>query len=70
MCFMRFAIDVVYIDRDFTVRKVVKNLPPWFGVSCSIGAWGVIELTAGEATRLNITKGMKPTVNIDSTVDL
>ena len=33
MCFMRFAIDVVYIDKKFKIIKVVKNLKPWVGLS-------------------------------------
>ena len=26
MCFMRFAIDVVYVDKDYKIIKVVKDL--------------------------------------------
>jgi uncharacterized membrane protein (UPF0127 family) len=26
---MRFAIDVVFVDRRGRVRKIVRNLPPW-----------------------------------------
>ena len=33
MMFMRFAIDVVYIDENYKVLKVVENLPAWTGMS-------------------------------------
>ncbi|MBI3289025.1 MAG: DUF192 domain-containing protein [Elusimicrobia bacterium] len=27
--FMRFPIDVLFLDRDLRVRRVIENLPPW-----------------------------------------
>ena len=54
MCFMRFAIDVLYIDENYKVLKVVENLPAWTGMSMCWKAWGVIELNAGTATKLKI----------------
>ncbi len=62
MCFMRFSIDAVYVDRDFRIMKVTENLEPWIGVSACIGAWGVMELAAGTAGRLRYEKGMKLSV--------
>ena len=59
MFFMRFAIDAVYIDENFIVKKIVKNLPAWIGFSICIGARAVIEFAAGEADRLNIRVGSK-----------
>lgn len=44
--FMRFAIDVVFVDREGTVVKVVRNLDAWR----MAGAWGAhaaIEFAAG-----------------------
>jgi len=58
MCFMRFAIDAVYIDRDYRVLKVVHNLRPWLGLSWCRGAWGVIELTAGGAEKYGLRTGI------------
>lgn len=29
MMFMRFAIDVIYVDKDLNVVKVTKNIKPW-----------------------------------------
>ena len=28
-CFMRFAIDAIFLDRDGNVVKTVRNIPPW-----------------------------------------
>jgi uncharacterized membrane protein (UPF0127 family) len=49
MCFMRFAIDAVYIDREYRVLKVVKGLQPWIGLSMCRNAWAVIELSTANS---------------------
>ncbi|MBQ7705916.1 MAG: DUF192 domain-containing protein [Selenomonadaceae bacterium] len=59
MMFMRFSIDAVYIDENFVVKKIVRNLMPWLGMSICAGAHAVIELAAGEADRLNFQIGSK-----------
>jgi len=59
MCFMRFAIDVVYIDKEFNIIKIVKNLRPWVGLSMCNTAWAVLEMTAGEAERCGLAVGQK-----------
>lgn len=59
MLFMRFAIDVVYLDEQLRIKKIVPNLPPWLGISFCFGAWGALELASGEATRLNLAVGQK-----------
>jgi uncharacterized protein len=50
--FMRFAIDLVYLDRKLTVKKVKTSVGPW-RVSACFRAHSVLELPAGtiEATR-------------------
>jgi uncharacterized protein len=50
--FMRFAIDLVYLDRKLTVRKVRSSVGPWRMSAC-FRAHSVLELPAGtiEATR-------------------
>ncbi|SFT69465.1 hypothetical protein SAMN02910356_01674 [Selenomonas sp. GACV-9] len=58
MCFMRFSIDAVYIDKKYRVIKVVRNLRPWWGVSWCPEAWAVIEMNAGEAAHYGIEKNM------------
>ena len=49
MMFMRFAIDVVYLAKDYTVVKTVKNVRPWLGISACLkrGTWAVLELPSG-----------------------
>ena len=49
--FMLFPIDVVFLDRDLAVLRVVPRLRPW-RAAWGRGAAAVLELTAGEcATR-------------------
>jgi uncharacterized membrane protein (UPF0127 family) len=54
MCFMRFAIDAIFIDKDYRVLKIASNLRPWLGIACCYKAWGVVEVAAGEAEGINI----------------
>lgn len=44
--FMKFAIDLVYIDRDRVVRKVRDAVKPW-RMSICLSAHSIIELPAG-----------------------
>ena len=68
MCFMRFAIDVIYLDKDFKIIKVVQNLKPWISVSMCRKAWAVVEMTAGEAVRCGCEVGKK-LVTEDGTIN-
>ena len=43
---MRFAIDLVYLDRKNRIRKVRSNVRPWRISSC-LTAHSVIELPSG-----------------------
>jgi uncharacterized protein len=56
MFFMRFAIDVVFVDRELAVRKVVEKLRPWRMAGCR-GARAALELPAGSASRCGIKVG-------------
>jgi len=57
--FMRFAIDVVFLDRADRVLKVADDLGPWRMASCR-GARAALELPAGEARR----RGLRPGVSL------
>ena len=46
--FMKFAIDLVYMDKQRRVRKVRHAVPPW-RISACIWAHSVLELPAGIA---------------------
>lgn len=48
MFFMKFAIDVVFCDKDLTVLKVVPDLQPWKTAGAK-GAKVTIELAVGAA---------------------
>jgi uncharacterized protein len=53
--FMRFAIDVVFCDRDLRVLGIAEAIPKW-RVRSQRGAKVTIELAAGEAAR----RGVRP----------
>jgi hypothetical protein len=59
--FMRFPIDVLYLDKSGRVVKCVPDLKPWrgsFGKSRhSTGAAHCLEMTAGSIARLQIQTG-------------
>ena len=44
--FMKFAIDLVYLDRQKKVRKVRHRMVPW-RVSACLAAHSILELPAG-----------------------
>jgi hypothetical protein len=48
MFFMRFPIDVLYLDKEMKVLKIKHSLLPWRMSSC-LGAKTTIELPAGKA---------------------
>ena len=54
MLFMRFSIDAIFIDKEFRIKKIVRNLKTWIGFAVCLKAWGVIEMKAGEADRLKL----------------
>lgn len=49
MLFMRFAIDVVFLDRQGKVIRINHNLRPWRFSSIVWGARKALELAAGSA---------------------
>ena len=54
--FMRFPIDVVFLDRELGVVAVSPEVPPWRTARAK-GAKVTLELTAGEAARRRIAPG-------------
>jgi uncharacterized membrane protein (UPF0127 family) len=44
--FMRFAIDVVFVDRAGYTVKIARRLPPW-RIAIAAGAHAVVEMAAG-----------------------
>ena len=54
--FMRFPIDVVFLDRDLRVVDVRPDVKPWRTAACR-GARAALELPAGEAARQGLAAG-------------
>jgi uncharacterized protein len=54
--FMRFPIDVVFLDRDGRVLRIAEAVRPWRSVAAR-GARSVLELRAAECARRGVTAG-------------
>ncbi len=57
MFFMRFAIDIVFLDRQDTVVHISHALKPWRVSAVVFGASKAIELEAGAALRSDTRVG-------------
>jgi hypothetical protein len=57
MFFMRFAIDIVFVDRSNRVLRINHDLKPWRVSSMVFGARRAIEIEAGAAARSGTTVG-------------
>ena len=57
--FMRYPIDVVYLDRDGVVVRCVPNLKPWRASYGPLGAAHVLELAAGSIVAFGIAPGAR-----------
>lgn len=55
-CFMRFAIDAVFLDRDWRVVGISDDVRPWRATSRR-GANAVLELPSGESARRGLAVG-------------
>ena len=54
--FMKFPIDLVYLDKRLTVRKVRHAVPAW-RLSACMSAHSVLELPAGAVESTGTTVG-------------
>jgi uncharacterized membrane protein (UPF0127 family) len=54
--FMKFTIDVIYLDRKHCVKKVRPELAPWRASAC-LTAHSVLELPAGTIARTGTQRG-------------
>jgi uncharacterized membrane protein (UPF0127 family) len=54
--FMRFPIDVVFLDRENVVVGIEPAVPPW-RTAGRRGAKAVVELAAGECDRVGLRVG-------------
>jgi len=56
-CFMRFPIDVVFLNMDHEVIALRKELKPWKMVNYVKKAYITVEMTAGTIENKNIEVG-------------
>jgi uncharacterized protein len=57
MALMRFAIDVIYLNKDDRVVKIVRNLKPYRVSLGGFHAHAAIELPAGTLTGRDVQLG-------------
>jgi uncharacterized membrane protein (UPF0127 family) len=57
MFFMRFAIDVAFVDRDGKVVHVLNAIKPWRMSKMVFKSAAAIELPAGTLAARGVTKG-------------
>ncbi|MDZ7595448.1 MAG: DUF192 domain-containing protein [Thiobacillus sp.] len=65
--FMRYSIDVVFLDRAGKIRRIVPRLVPW-RTAAFPGAYQTLELAAGEAARLGLQAGQSLASQLSNTV--
>jgi uncharacterized membrane protein (UPF0127 family) len=54
--FMRFPIDVIFVDRDGRAVRIVRDLAPW-RIAVALRAHAVIELAAGSLRTREVRVG-------------
>jgi len=54
---MRFAIDVVALDKNLRVLRTWQRLPPWRATSINLKTHSVLELAPGKIRQHNIEPG-------------
>ena len=54
--FMRFAIDVVFVDRDGRIRRARQSLGPW-RIQAAFRAFAVVEFASGALARSETRAG-------------
>jgi uncharacterized protein len=54
--FMRFAIDVLFLDRDGCAVKIVSDVSPW-RIALAARAYAVVEMAAGTVRRRGVQLG-------------
>ena len=68
-CFMRFPIDVVFVDRAGRVRKVIEHLRAW-RIAASPRAFAAIEMAAGSAAAAGIRPGTRLAISAAAAHDV
>lgn len=53
-CFMKFSLDVVFVDKKLKVIKIIKNLKPWKLTGIYLKADSVFEFNAGKLNNIKV----------------
>jgi uncharacterized protein len=67
MFFMKFSIDVLYLDKNNRIIKIVTDLKPW-RLSQALFAQKVVELESGTIAQMRIKCGDIVKIQENSTV--
>lgn len=54
MMFMRFPIDVIWLNSKRVVLKVSSGVAPWYGMAFCLNAWTALEIPAGNADGVQV----------------
>jgi uncharacterized membrane protein (UPF0127 family) len=54
--FMRFSLDVIFLDRENRVVRVIRDMKPW-RIAAAKGSHSVIEMKAGLLTEDDLAPG-------------
>ncbi len=63
--FMRFPIDVIFLDADGVVTKVASNVKPWWGAALGAGGKKALELASGAAVRAQVEAGDRIVIAVE-----
>ncbi len=58
-CFMRFPIDIIFVDEKGTIREIIDSLKPWRLLFPRRNVKHTIEVRAGLSREHNLTTGMQ-----------
>ena len=67
-CFMRFPVDIVFLDADLEVLAVAAEVKPW-RARAKRGARAVLELPAGQAESAGIRVGDRLTLESGARIE-
>lgn len=56
--FMRFCLDLVFLDRERKILKIVENVRPFRLITPVANCFQVLELAAGSCRKLELKQGM------------
>jgi uncharacterized membrane protein (UPF0127 family) len=62
--FMRFAIDVIFLDRNGHALRIAHRLRPW-RIALALRARSVVELPAGSLAGIDLVRGDRVVLVID-----